>query len=162
MFSLRKYRHRFWCVSSDCASLHIQSSPPQSTIQLRQSAVLSYPTSPCSRIPKIKKVVSCLRTIDASYYGVSSWANQWNDAYGDGIHKDECIYTREPTPQYYSIQVSREPSGMYHARVLQGDTILKAVDVPTCPKHIQAPPTMGQFIWYLEKAYENVVPPYSC
>jgi hypothetical protein len=112
--------------------------------------------------PEDKKVVSCLRTIDASHYGVSSWAKQWNNADGDGIHKDECIYTREPTPQYYSIQVSREPSGMYHARVLQGDTILKAVDVPTCPKHIQAPPTMGQFIWYLEKAYENVVPPYSC
>jgi hypothetical protein len=112
--------------------------------------------------PEDKKVVSCLRAIDAYHYSIPFWGDQWNSANGDGIHKDECIYTREPTPQYYSIQVFREPSGLYHARVLKGDTILKAVDVPTCPKHIQPAPTMGRFIWYLEKAYENAVPPYSC
>jgi hypothetical protein len=161
MFSLRSLVIALGASSLTLAHPVITTSVDNS-LEMTRSVSLILSDIALLEDPEDKKVVSCLRAIDAYHYDVSSWEKQWNNAYGDGIHKDECIYTREPTLQYYSIQVSRETSGMYHARVLQGDTILKAVDVPTCPKHIQAPPTMGRFIWYLEKAYENSVPPYSC
>ena len=161
MFSLRSIFVAL-CVSSLTLAHPVITTSVDNSIEATSDLSLILSNIALLDDPEDKKVVSCLRAIDNYHYDISSWEQAWNNAQGDGIHKDECIYTREPTPQYYSIQASRETNGMYHVRVLRGDTVLKAVDVPTCPKHIQPPPTMGRFIWYLEKAYENAVPPYSC
>ena len=145
-------------------SFLILAHPAVSTSVDNSIKTIHNPSLILSGIPLLNKrddskVLSCLRAIGTNIG--ADWKYEWNTVRSDGISKDECIYSRQPEPQYYNIQLIRD-GGNYRARILQGDVILKVVEVPICPKKIQPSPSFGTVLWYLIKAFENDVQLYAC